>query len=235
MRTPPSPFSRETCLRPLGPSHSQISNLAYFARARKVPCLGRRGNTAFCARPHQSTRPPARRLGPVHDRAEQRLQLCPGRRVGERFPGVGQRIVAVTASLGCPWRAASNVPWISITENSVATGSATVSYAVDPNTTAAQRSGTLTIAGKTFTVTQSGGSAAYAPPVHSLGLHVIAADYSKALDRMIIVSAEPNQLNIYDPVSRANTAVPLLLLPTSVSVSPDGLHAAVGTISTSRT
>jgi len=66
-------------------------------------------------------------------------------------------------------------------------------------------------------------------PVVELAFKVIDAEYSKQLDRIIMVSGSPsNQLHIYDPVGNLDQAVALSALPTSVSVSPDGLHAAVG-------
>lgn len=54
------------------------------------------------------------------------------------------------------WTAASNASWITITGGSSGSGAgpATVSYSVAANTTGSQRSGTLTVAGRTFTVTQ---------------------------------------------------------------------------------
>ncbi len=57
---------------------------------------------------------------------------------------------------------------------------------------------------------------------------VVDAEYSRPLDAIISVSADPNQLHVYDPVSRAETEVNLPLPPTCVSVSPDGTRAAVG-------
>src|ERR1051326_897608 len=56
----------------------------------------------------------------------------------------------------------------------------------------------------------------------------VAFDYSKKLDRLILISANPNRLNIYDPVTPQLVSVPLVQPPLSVSVSPDGLRAAVG-------
>lgn len=62
-----------------------------------------------------------------------------------------------------------------------------------------------------------------------LNFLVVDAEYSKQLDKIIMVSATPaNQLHIYDPVTKQDTSVSLNLSPTSVSVSPDGLYAAVG-------
>ncbi len=65
--------------------------------------------------------------------------------------------VSFTAShAACPWTAASNVPWMSVTPPDTGTGSGAIAYAVLPNAGPA-RSGTLTIAGQTFTVNQEGG------------------------------------------------------------------------------
>ncbi len=65
--------------------------------------------------------------------------------------------------------------------------------------------------------------------INILGFTVVDAEYSKALDKIVMVSSVPsNQLHIYDPVTNVDTAVALNLPPSSVSVSPDGLFAAVG-------
>jgi len=62
---------------------------------------------------------------------------------------------------------------------------------------------------------------------NSLSFRPVAAEYSTALDRIVMISANPNQLHIYDPVSQSDTKVSLSKAPLGVSVSPDGLHAAV--------
>ncbi|MGH9583874.1 MAG: choice-of-anchor D domain-containing protein, partial [Bryobacteraceae bacterium] len=49
-----------------------------------------------------------------------------------------------------------------------------------------------------------------------------------ALDKLVYVSAAPNELHLYDPNSQSDTFIPLALAPTSVSVDPSGLFAAVG-------
>ena len=67
----------------------------------------------------------------------------------------GARSVDVTCSSPvCTWSAWSNASWLSITGYS-GTGSGAVNYTVAANRTGAARSGTLTISGQTFTVTQS--------------------------------------------------------------------------------
>jgi hypothetical protein len=68
--------------------------------------------------------------------------------------GGGAGSVNVTAGGGCSWTAASNVPWIQVTAGSPGSGSGPVQFNVDANGTGAPRSGTITIAGMTFTVNQ---------------------------------------------------------------------------------
>ena len=63
----------------------------------------------------------------------------------------GQGTTALGSPSGCSYTATSNVPWLTIT--SAAT--TTISYQVALNDTLDVRSGTLTIAGLTFTVTQA--------------------------------------------------------------------------------
>lgn len=68
----------------------------------------------------------------------------------------GTGSVGVTAASGCSWTASSNASWITITAGSNGSGNGTVSYSVSANTGTSTRSGTMSIAGKTFTVSQSG-------------------------------------------------------------------------------
>jgi hypothetical protein len=62
--------------------------------------------------------------------------------------------VSVTTTSGCGWTAASDVPWITVVSGGTGTGNGTVGYLVLPNI-GASRSGTITIAGQTFTVAQA--------------------------------------------------------------------------------
>lgn len=66
----------------------------------------------------------------------------------------GSGTVSVTAGRGCSWTATSNDSWITITSGSSGSGNGTVNYSVAPNLTTSSRTGTMTIAGQTFTVTQ---------------------------------------------------------------------------------
>jgi len=71
----------------------------------------------------------------------------------------GSGTITVTAGSGCQWSASSGATWIVITSGASGTGGGSVGYSVSANADTNSREGTLTIAGKTFTVTQSGGAA----------------------------------------------------------------------------
>ncbi|MBF8277623.1 MAG: hypothetical protein HW390_2696 [Candidatus Brocadiaceae bacterium] len=74
----------------------------------------------------------------------------------------GDGSVEVTASSGsCSWTAVSSAYWLTITSGSSGTGNGTVAYEVLANTGSSPRTGTMTIAGRTFTVTQDGFSCSY--------------------------------------------------------------------------
>ena len=69
----------------------------------------------------------------------------------------GSSSVTVTALPStCPWTASTTYNWIHTTSSG--TGSGTASYSVDANTSTSMRSGTLTIAGQSFTVSQAAAS-----------------------------------------------------------------------------
>jgi hypothetical protein len=63
--------------------------------------------------------------------------------------------VSVTATAGCMWTAVSNVGWVSVTGGASGTGNGTVGYQVSANPNRTSRTGTVTIAGQTFTITQA--------------------------------------------------------------------------------
>jgi len=62
-------------------------------------------------------------------------------------------VVMFTTDPNYSWTAVSDSSWLHVLDPS-GTGSGTVHYSVDPNTTMGPRTGTITIAGQTFTVTQ---------------------------------------------------------------------------------
>lgn len=68
--------------------------------------------------------------------------------------GVVGSTVTVTTAADALWSAVSNVGWITVTSSSTTTGTGTVTYTVAANV-GALRTGALTIANQTFTVTQA--------------------------------------------------------------------------------
>jgi hypothetical protein len=88
---------------------------------------------------------------------------------GSSVPSGSSGNVNVTTVSGCGWTATSNATsWLTITSGSSGSGSGTVNWQAGQNTGAA-RSGTLTIAGKTYTVNQSScGNATLTPQSSSV-------------------------------------------------------------------
>jgi hypothetical protein len=68
--------------------------------------------------------------------------------------------VNVTSSAGCSWTAVSNASWITILSGASGSGNGTVNYSVAANSGTTSRSGSMTIAGQNFRVTQAGSNAA---------------------------------------------------------------------------
>ncbi len=66
----------------------------------------------------------------------------------------GNGNATVTTGSGCLWTATSNASWITISSGSNSSGNGSVSYSVAANSTGSTRSGTITVAGLTFTVLQ---------------------------------------------------------------------------------
>lgn len=147
---------------------------------------------------------------------------------GSASAGGGSVSVTATAPSWCVYQAFSTVPWLTVGSGGVALGNATVTIQAAPNYGTASRSGVVVIGGKNYTVTQSGATAAGTEPAYMLPFRPLAAEYTKSLDRVVMIGTAPDRLYILDPVTRQHQFVSLPLLPTALSVSPDGLHAAVG-------
>ena len=83
----------------------------------------------------------------------------------------GTGSVNVIAGAGCTWTATSDSPWVRITQGSSGNGPGEVRFSVDQNGSAAQRTATLTIAGRAYTVTQAGAPCSFAisPDTQSFG------------------------------------------------------------------
>jgi len=64
--------------------------------------------------------------------------------------------LAVTTTSGCAWTAVSNATWITITGGASGSGNGTVRYSITANPDKTDRTGTLTVAGRTIRITQAG-------------------------------------------------------------------------------
>jgi hypothetical protein len=69
----------------------------------------------------------------------------------------GSGSATVSTQPGCAWSASSSASFLNISSGSAGTGSGTVNYSVASSSAFSSRTGTLTIAGQTFTVTQAAG------------------------------------------------------------------------------
>jgi len=149
--------------------------------------------------------------------------------------GGGSGSVNVTAGTGCSWTATSNAGWINITAGSSGTGNGTVNYSVSANSGTNSQSGTLTIAGQTFTITQS---LPTAPSITTATLPsgMIGSSYSTALAASggstpytwsLTSGGMPAGLSL-DPSSGAITGTPTTSGPASFLVrvtGNDGLYS----------
>jgi hypothetical protein len=68
--------------------------------------------------------------------------------------------VTVIAAAGCPWTATSPLSWVTVTSGASGTGNGTVAIQVAANSDAA-RSGSITIDGQSFSISQSGAPCTY--------------------------------------------------------------------------
>jgi hypothetical protein len=76
----------------------------------------------------------------------------------------GTGTISVTTQAGCAWAVVESLSWVGIDSGQSGTGPGTVSYAVSSNLTSTPRTGTMTVAGRTFTINQSGYSAGSCVP-----------------------------------------------------------------------
>lgn len=95
------------------------------------------------------------------------------------------RSLSVTAPGGCAWTAASNDGWLTITSGTSGSGTGTVNFSVAANPSTSSRTGTLTIAGRTVAVTQSGST----PPNQYDGSWSGTTNQSKPISFVIVGNA----------------------------------------------
>lgn len=134
--------------------------------------------------------------------------------------------VDIDTSSDCRYLVTSDVPWLEVLDDGPRSGRQTLSYAVRQNTSPESRTGRLSLLGSTLTVTQE--AAGPLQPVRRVGYRVIAAEYSRSLDRLVLATDTPREVHIYHPATGTDRAVPLARPPRSIAVSTDGFYALVG-------
>ena len=79
----------------------------------------------------------------------------------------GPGLTAVTAPAGCAWTGVSiNTVWLTVTSGATGGGDGTVAFSASANPNTTTRTGTLTVAGQTFTVNQAAAACSYTPCRH---------------------------------------------------------------------
>lgn len=71
------------------------------------------------------------------------------------------RTLSIITGTQCSWTAVSAASWITVSSGAAGSGIGSVTLAVEQNSTGAPRTGTLTIAGQTVSVSQEAGSCTY--------------------------------------------------------------------------
>ncbi|MBZ5535058.1 MAG: DUF11 domain-containing protein [Acidobacteriia bacterium] len=152
----------------------------------------------------------------------------------------GSGTVRVSIPGDCRWTAVSNDRWITITSSDSGAGSATLSYRVAPNNGTSSRGGSMTVAGRTFSVSQMGSGGGNT----QLSLVIPAGGVSSAATQVeggnvragyATVTADPSKRgdgrgNLFSESGPEGTAV-LSLIQNGVVVSEVGVPASPPTTS----
>jgi hypothetical protein len=116
--------------------------------------------------PPRAPSPPAQEKSLPATPPECEFALSPASQFFGSSGGAGA--VEVSTRLNCSWTAVANAPWVTITSNSIWTGTGVVYYLVKANPSASPREGTLTVAGRTIQLNQMG-SARYSLKINQSG------------------------------------------------------------------
>jgi hypothetical protein len=102
---------------------------------------------------------------------------------GSSANGSGFGQVTVSVPNGGPWTASSTVDWITVVSGASGVAGGSVVFSVAPNQGSAQRTGAITIGGRTFTVVQ-------APPVTSQTNAVLVEYYNTVVDDYFLTTGD---------------------------------------------
>lgn len=143
---------------------------------------------------------------------------------GLEAPSTGGYVsVPVTSDRSCSFEAQPSVDWLIPRFPIGGGGAGNMAFLVRPNPGPASRTGSIAMGTLTLTVTQPAPDSATAAAIpYPLGFSVQKFEYSRAINRLILVSHYPHELHLYDPVTRTDSIVPLPFPPTQLVRSPDG-------------
>jgi hypothetical protein len=99
--------------------------------------------------------------------------ISPANATVESDGGTGTVTVAVAA--GCTWIATASAGWINITAGASGSGPGTATYSIGANPSTSSRTGSVTVAGQSHSITQRG----LAPTVCSYDLSPASAEFNK--------------------------------------------------------
>jgi Tol biopolymer transport system component len=126
----------------------------------------------------------------------------------------GTGSVTVTAPLACAWAAGGNPGWITITSGGNGSGNGTIGYSVQANT-GSSRTGTLIIAGQTFTVTQAAQASAPLSATLSASASPVAPPDSMSSLASLIITVSGGT------AGQRTTANVAVYLNTNLAIVPD--------------
>ena len=102
-------------------------------------------------------------------------------------PGASAGTGSITVTSASAWTSSTSTSWITITSGNSGSGNGSVGYSYTANSSITSRSGTITVAGKTFSVTQSG-----VTPVISLSPTSLTVGAAGNASQSISVTASPS-------------------------------------------
>jgi len=136
--------------------------------------------------------------------------------------GSGLVVLSVTPSTYA-WTATANNSWLHTTASG--TGSGTAAYTYDANAGATPRTGTLTVAGQTFTVTQAGAGYVLATPVTTLGASGLSAPNAVTVDasgNVYIADTTNASIKKFDGTTTTTLSTTASSSPRGVTVDASG-------------
>jgi hypothetical protein len=117
----------------------------------------------------------------------------------------GSGSITVTVQAGCTWNATSNASWLTFNGATSGSGNGSVNYNVTPNNGAAARSGRITIADKSFDVTQSAGPTITGAMVEGKQLIVLGVNFG--LNAVLLMDSEKQKKTFNDDANPSTMLV----------------------------